>query len=140
MTGRTLFGAIVVRFAVMLVPAGLAVDRPDDQADPIGVGGVAQATVVGPDERAERVTPGTTEPATILPDDRADRLTPGSTTQPVAETPTAGGGIAWNDPLVVGAFAVLVAGLATAVGVAVVHHHGGRPSTRGTPGTPTPSH
>jgi hypothetical protein len=169
MTGRTLISGLVMLFVVVLVPAGLAAERPDDRSGPIGVGSVAGAaaseftaygtadTVVArmsagldaygnpiaavtPDNRADRFTPGSTASAPTLPDDRAERFTPGSATQPVTATPTADSGIDWGDPMLVGGLAVLVVGLATAAAVAVVHRHRGGPGTRGTPGMPTPTH
>ena len=169
MTVRTLIGGLVVLFVVMLVPAGLAAERPDDQAGQIGVGGVAQAqsvqfeafgtadtivarmragldaygnevAAVRPDDLADRVTPGMAEPAPTLPDNRADRFTPGSEAQPVAVASTADTGIDWSDPIVVGVLTVLVAGLASVAVFAVVHRRGGGPGMRGTTGTPTPTH
>jgi len=168
MTVRALISGLVVVFAMLLVPAGLAAVRPDDQAGPLGVGGVAQAetlqfqaygtadtivarlergldaygneiSAVRPDDRADRFTPVTAEPVAVRPDDRAGRFTPGSEAQPVAVA-TEDTGIAWSDPLVVGLLTALVAGLATVAVVAVVHRHGGGPGTRGMPGTPTHSH
>lgn len=165
MTARTLIGGLVVLFVAMLVPAGLAAERPDDRAGPIGVGSVSQTevlpfvavgtadtvvariaagldaygnevTAVRPDDRAGRYTPGTAEPAPVIPDDRADRFTPGAEAQPVAAT-SEDTGIDWSDPLVIGVLTALVAGGAMAVVVAVVHHRGGG---TGMKGTPTPTH
>ena len=168
MTARALIGGLVVLFVAMLVPAGLAADRPDDRAGPIGVGSVTlpeavqfaaygtadtvvariaagldaygnQVAAVRPDDLADRFTPGTAAQVRALPDDRADRFTPGAEAQPVAVA-TEDTGIDWNDPLVIGVLTVLVAGLASVAVFAVVHRHGGGPGMRGTAGTPTPSH
>jgi hypothetical protein len=140
MAVRTLIGGLVVASMVVLVPAGLAAQRPDDRAGPIGVGSIVQPATVRPDDRAARFTPGMIASAPTLPDNRADRFTPGATTQPVTGTTTADTGIDWNDPRIVAVSTVLVAGLATAAAFAAVHHRSGGPGTRGTPGTPTPTH
>lgn len=168
MTVRTLISGLAVVSVMLLVPAGLAAERPDDRAGPIGVGGVAQAetlqfeaygtadtivarieagldaygnevAAVRPDDRADRFAPDTAASAPVIPDDRAERFTPGSEAQPVTAT-TEDAGIEWSDPLVVGLLAALAAGLATVAVVAVVHRRGGGPGTRGMPGTPTHSH
>ena len=168
MTARALIGGLVVLFVAMLVPAGLAADRPDDRAGPIGVGSVTlpeavqfvaygtadtvaariaagldaygnQVAAVRPDDLADRFTPGAGAQVRVLPDNRADRFTPGAEAQPVAVA-TEDTGIDWNDPLVVGVLTVLVAGLAGVAVLAVVQRHGGGPGMRGTRGTPTPSH
>jgi len=168
-TVRTLVSGLAVLSVAMLVPAGLAAERPDDRAGPIGVGGVAQAggvqfeaygtadTIVTrieagldahgnviaatrPDDRADRFTPGMGEPAPVRPDDRADRVTPGSAAEPATATPTATTGIEWSDPLVIGALVALGAGMATALVFVVIHRRGGPPGTRGTHGRPAMTH
>lgn len=168
-TVRTLLTGAVVLSVAMLVPAGLAAERPDDRAGPLGVGGVAQSQVVQfeaygtadtveariaagfdafgteivavrPDDRADRFTPGMGEPAPVRPDDRAERFTPGSAAEPIAATPTATTGTTWDDPLVVGALVAVVAGMAAAVAFAFIHRRGGGTGTTGTPGRPAATH
>jgi hypothetical protein len=217
-TVRMLLTGAVVLSVAMLVPAGLAAERPDDRAGPLGVGGVAQTQVVQfeaygtadtveariaagfdafgseivavrpddragplgvggvaqtvavrfepygtadtveariaagfdafgteivavrPDDRADRFTPGMGEPAPVRPDDRAERFTPGSAAEPIAATPTATTGTEWSDPLVVGALAAVVAGVAAAVAFAFIHRRGGGTGTTGTPGRPAATH
>lgn len=168
-TVRTLLTGAVVLSVAMLVPAGLAAERPDDRAGPLGVGGVAQSQVVQfeaygtadtieariaagfdalgseivavrPDDRADRFTPGMGEPAPVRPDDRAERFTPGSAAEPIAATPTATTGTTWDDPLVVGALVAVVAGVAAAVAFAFIHRRGGGTGTTGTPGRPAATH
>lgn len=131
MTVRTLISGLVVVFVGMLVPAGLAAERPDNQAGPIGVGGVTQTDTV------QFKAYGTAD--TIVARLNAGLDAYGN--EPVAATPTADTGITWSDPLVFGVLAALVAGLAAVAVFAVVHHHGGGPpGTRGTTGRPTVTH
>lgn len=162
MTVRTFLGGLVVVSVALLAPAGLAAERPDDRAGPIGVG-LAQAgavpfeafgtadtivarieagldaygnevSAVRPDDRAARATPAASERTAVRPDDRADRLTPDPGVQP-APVASTDGGFAWDEPWVLALLTVLVAALAMlAVFVVVYHHHGG-PGMR-----PTPTH
>ena len=124
--------------------APAVVVRPDDRAGPIGIGAgsVAPAEVVRPDDRAGPIGVGSAAPTVVVrPDDRAGPIGVGAAAPVVVETPVASAtGIDWSDPLVLAGLTALLAVVAMAGAYGVVHHrHGGAGKTGG-PGRTAVTH
>jgi hypothetical protein len=142
--GKLLVGAALLSVVTALVPSALAVERPDDRAGPLGVGGTqVESTLfdsVGTADTVEaRILKGLDGRGAVIvpirPDDQSGPRGVGSI-EPVVVVPVAASADR-TDPLAVGAAAAVIALLGVAIVYAVEHgRRTGGTGTHGTPGAP----